>query len=682
VKVLNWAQILQSHPILCSLHEQGVQWLLGRETSTERNYEPGAVILQEGEAGDSIFLIGSGSVEAVVSAEGGQTILLSVMREGDTFGEMAFFEGRERSATVKAREACVVLEIEAQAARRLLNERPDIGVKVLLKVSERLRDKNRQMLALFAAEQHARAEAEDANRAKDEFLAMLGHELRNPLGAISTAIHVLDTVGTPDDETARFRAIILRQTQHLSRMVEDLLDVSKTVSGKIPLHRRSEDLRALAMRVLSSFHEAGKTTQHVISLTGEPVRVDGDPTRLEQIVSNLLDNAVRYTPPGGRVEVTVVGEGPDVILKVRDTGIGIPPDMLTRIFRPFVQAHQTLDRSEGGLGLGLALVQRLVELHGGSVSASSAGPNRGSEFVVRLPRNPEATATPPSTRPESLPQRARHILLVEDNPDFRTGLRTLLELWGHRVEEAANGEDGLEIIRASHPEIVLVDLGLPDLDGYAVARSARCAPGGDAIVLIAITGYGRPEDRCRAEEAGFNAHLTKPIEVEELAQILSRAGDAQADQQHEGARLDSPGVGARGSPGVRMAVLQKSVLIVDDDPSIRSLFKEALGQQGYSTIVCGDGYEAFDFARAVVPHLVILDLRMGRGSGGVFLDYLSSSNSPILRQIPVLIVSGYLGEERGHDEGLTIVGRMEKPVALDRLVETVRDLIGGGTLVG
>ena len=302
---------------------------------------------------------------------------------------------------------------------------------------------------------------------------------------------------------------------------------------------------------------------------------------------------------------------------------------------------------------------------------------------MRLPRISEATATPQSTGPASFPQRARHILLVEDNPDFRTGLRTLLELWGHHVEEAANGKHGLEIVRASHPEIVLVDLGLPDLDGYAVARSVRSAPGGDAIVLLAITGYGRPEDRCRAKEAGFNAHLTKPIEVEELAQILSRAADAHADQQHEnreGTRPDSPG--ASGGPSVRMAARHKSVLIVDDDPSIRSLFKEALGQQGYSTIVCEDGHEAFDFARTVVPHLVILDLRMGRASGGVFLDYLGSSDSPILRRIPVLIVSGYLGEERAHDEGLTIVGRMEKPVALDRLVETVRDLIGGGTPVG
>jgi CheY-like chemotaxis protein len=265
---------------------------------------------------------------------------------------------------------------------------------------------------------------------------------------------------------------------------------------------------------------------------------------LEQVVSNLLDNALKYTPPGGRVEVTILAEGTDAVLRVRDTGVGIPQDMLPRIFDLFVQANQTLDRSEGGLGLGLTLVRRLVELHGGSVSASSAGPNGGSEFVVRLPRISDTTATPRPVGPESLPPPARHILIIEDNRDFRNALRMLLELWGHRVEEAANGGRGLEIVRASRPEIVLVDLGLPDIDGHAVARSARSAPGGDAILLVAITGYGQPEDRRRAKEAGFDAHLTKPIDARELAEVLSRAADAEAvghqPEDREGARADQP----------------------------------------------------------------------------------------------------------------------------------------------
>jgi signal transduction histidine kinase/ActR/RegA family two-component response regulator len=523
VKTLNWARLLQYHPILSSLGDEHRQWLLSDEVSTERSYEPGAVIVHAGEVGDSIFVIGSGAVEAVLSAEGGQTIPLSVMREGDWFGEMAFFEGKPRSATVGVREACVVLEIKAQEARRLVEEHPDIGLKIMLKVSERLRSKNAQILALFRAEQHARAEADDANRAKDHFLAMFGHELRNPLGAISTAIQVLDRLGEPDDPAARFRGIISRQTQHLSRLVEDLFDVSKIVTGKIVLHREPMDLRGLAVRMLSSFHEAGKTIDHEIALTGGPATVNGDPTRLQQVVSNLLDNAVKYTPAGGRIELTVVAEGSDAVLRVRDTGVGISSDMLPRIFLPFVRANHPLDRSERGLGVGLALVKRLVELHGGTVTVSSAGPDRGSEFVVRLPRVSDATAPPPPARAERLPHRARHIVLIEDNRDFRYGLRRLLELWGHRVEEAATGGRGLELVRASRPEIVLVDLGLPDLDGYAVARSVRSAPGGNVILLVAVTGYGRPEDRRQAEEAGFDAHLTKPVNAEELAKILSRA---------------------------------------------------------------------------------------------------------------------------------------------------------------
>src|SRR5262249_11215181 len=255
---------------------------------------------QHGEVGDSIFLMGSGSVEAVLPTTRGQTIPLSVMRTGDSFGEMAFFEGKPRSATVRVREACVVLEIKAQEARRLVDGHPDIGLKILLKVSERLRNKNEQITTLFAAEQHARAEAEDANRAKDQFLAMLGHELRNPLGAISTASHVLDRLGEPDDKAAQFRGIIIRQTQHLTRLVEDLLDISKIVTGKIALHKEPVDLRGLAVRMLASMHDAGKTTEHEIALTGGSVMVNGDPTRLQQVVANLLENAVKYTPSGGR----------------------------------------------------------------------------------------------------------------------------------------------------------------------------------------------------------------------------------------------------------------------------------------------------------------------------------------------------------------------------------------------
>ena len=514
MKVFDWAELLRHHPILSSLDEKHVHWLVSEDVSTERTYEPGAVIFREGDEGDSIFLIGSGSAEAVLGDGRGQSILLSLMRRGETFGEMALFEGRPRSATVRARDACVVLEIQGQELRRLVDARPDIEFKVLLPVSERLRSKNEQLLAL-----HLKA-VEGANRAKDEFFAMLGHELRNPLGVISAAVHVLNDRGDPDDRTARLREIIARQVQHLSRLVDDLLDVSKLVARKLPLERRTENLRELAERTLFSFRALERATKHAISLAGESLWVNGDPTRLEQVVMNLLDNAVKYTPPGGRIDVSIAREGDDAILRVRDTGVGIPPDVLPLIFDPFVQANRSPDRPEGGLGLGLTLVKRLVELHGGTVSASSGGLNRGSEFVVCLPLALHVSAAPEPAEARAASQPARHILIVEDNPDVREILRMLLEGWGHRVEEAETGERGLEIIRHSRPDVVLVDIGLPDLDGCSVARAARSARGGDALLLVAVTGYGGAADRRRTSEAGFDAHLTKPVDASELARIL------------------------------------------------------------------------------------------------------------------------------------------------------------------
>jgi len=516
VKAFDWAGLLRRHPLLSGLDDRHLSWLVSDEVSTERTYEPGSVIFREGdEGGDSIFLIGSGSVEAVLGDGRGQTILLSLMRSGEIFGEMAFFEGLPRSATVRARDACVVLEIEGQPLRRIADAQPDLEFNVLLTVSERLRSKNEQILAL-----HLKA-VESANRAKDEFVAMLGHELRNPLGVISTAIRVLNTYDA-DKRTARLREIISRQTQHLSRLVDDLLDVSRLVSGKLTLERRPENLRELAERTLASFRELGRAKYHVISVRGEPSWVNVDPTRLEQVVGNLLDNAVKYSPPGGRIEVSIASEGGHAILSVRDDGVGIAPDALASVFDPFEQGKRASSgRSEGGLGLGLTLVKRLVELHGGTVTASSPGRNRGSEFVVRLPLAPQSLVASGPDRARPASQRPRQVLIVDDHPDFRDVLRMLLEAWGHQVEEADTGKRGLEMLEHSHPDVVLLDIGLPDLDGCTVARAVRSSRGGDDCTLVAITGYGAVADRHRTSEAGFDAHLTKPFDEDELARIVA-----------------------------------------------------------------------------------------------------------------------------------------------------------------
>ena len=516
MKSFDWAQLIQRHPLLGGLDARHVRWLVSDEVSAERGYAPGALIFREGDEGDSVFLVGSGSVEAVLGDGRGESILLSLMGPGETFGEMAFFEGTPRSATVRARDACLVLEIQGQQLRRLADERPDIEFKVLLTVSERLRRKNAQLLAL-----HLKS-VEAESRAKDEFFATLGHELRNPLAVISAAAHVLHHHESLGERAGRLAEVVARQSRHVSRLVDDLLDVSKLAAGKLTLEKRSEDLRELAQHTLASFLGTSRGTRHAISVSGDSVWVDGDATRLEQVLTNLLDNAVKYTPSGGRVDVSVTSEGTDAILRVRDTGVGIPPDALPRIFEAFVQAERGEKSSEGGLGLGLALVKRLVELHGGSVSASSAGPDHGSEFVVRLPRAAAGAAVAagaPASRPA--PPAGRRVLIVDDHPDVREVLRHLLEAWGHRVLEAECGARGIEVVEESRPDVVLVDLGLPDLDGCAVARAVRASRGGEDYVLIAVTGYGTAADRRRTEEAGFDAHLTKPLDETELSRILA-----------------------------------------------------------------------------------------------------------------------------------------------------------------
>jgi signal transduction histidine kinase/ActR/RegA family two-component response regulator len=374
---------------------------------------------------------------------------------------------------------------------------------------------------ILARERLARSEAEAASRAKDEFLAMLGHELRNPLGAITSAVGVLD--GTErDPRTAQPRGIIVRQVRHLVRLVDDLLDVARLTSGRIELRRQPVDLGRLAEESVTMLRATGHG--HRISVSTAPAIVDADPVRLGQIVTNLLDNAVKYTPPEGQVSVTVTSEADQAILRVRDTGVGIGPELLPRVFDLFVQADRSLDRSKGGLGLGLTLVRRLVHLHGGRVSAHSEGIGRGSEFTVTLPLRQGAAEPERPEAPAGLGRR--RVLIVEDHEDARDSLRLLLTEEGHEVEVARDGPEGLDKLRRWRPEIALVDIGLPGLDGYRLAAAARSDPGTRHIVLVAVTGYGQPEDRRQAAAAGFDEHIVKPVTLEMLRRAMARAGVA------------------------------------------------------------------------------------------------------------------------------------------------------------
>jgi signal transduction histidine kinase/ActR/RegA family two-component response regulator len=368
-----------------------------------------------------------------------------------------------------------------------------------------------------------------ASRAKDQFIAMLGHELRNPIAAVRQAVNALERQGPPDAPTAALHGIIDRQTRHLARLVDDLLDVARLTSGKIALRREPLDLRQAVERCLATL--AGARPARDVAVAGDGVVVDADSTRLDQIVGNLLDNALKYTGAGDRIDVTIRRADGLGRVSIRDTGIGIAPETLARIFEPFAQSEQPIDRERGGLGLGLTLVHRLVALHGGGVSVTSPGPGKGTTAELWLPLAAAAAPRPAAVgSPAASGPRPRSVLIVEDNADVSEALRWLLEAAGHSVWTARNWREALDLAHRSSPDVALVDIGLPEVDGYEVARRLRATPRGAGLRLVALTGYGRPEDRRRAREAGFEVHLVKPVEPEDLLRLLAVEGPLREDQ--------------------------------------------------------------------------------------------------------------------------------------------------------
>ncbi|HET9681989.1 MAG TPA: ATP-binding protein, partial [Candidatus Limnocylindrales bacterium] len=372
---------------------------------------------------------------------------------------------------------------------------------------------------LSDAEKAARATAEAASRAKDEFLAMLGHELRNPLGAITTALRVVDQCGLADDRGTRAREIIGRQMGSLVRLVDDLLDVGRLTTGKIALARAPVDLAAVVRRGVTAVTSEDSLAR-IECRAAEPVWMQADETRLEQIVSNLLGNALKFTPPDGRIVVEVWAAGGEAILRAEDTGMGIPPDLLPRIFDLFVQGETELHRPRAGLGIGLTLVRRLVDLHGGHVEAASGGLGLGSVFTVRFPLAAPAVEAAAALPAVTSAAARRRVLVVEDSDDAREMLRYLLERAGHEVYGAADGATGLERALSLGPDVAVVDVGLPGLDGYELARRIR-ASGRSEMYLVAVTGYGQSEARQRGLEAGFDAYLTKPIAPDRLIEVIA-----------------------------------------------------------------------------------------------------------------------------------------------------------------
>jgi len=366
-----------------------------------------------------------------------------------------------------------------------------------------------------------------AHRRKDEFLGVLGHELRNPLSPLSNTLHVLASRESELPESVR-RAhdTMRRQVQHISRLVDDLLDVSRINEGKIALRRERVDaadaVAQAAANLRPVFDKRGIALR--VARAHGPAWVDADPVRLDQVITNVLNNAAKYTPAGGSVEVTTTLEASRVVVRVRDTGIGIPPEMLSRVFEPFVQAETGRTRAFGGLGIGLTLVQRLVELHGGSVQAESAGAGAGSTFIVTLPLlDASRPVVVPRPAPAAKQVAPRRILVVDDSETAATTMAELLGLWGHQVHVALDGDTALRAISEHPPDVVFLDIALPGMDGYEVCERVRRLPNGQRIRLVALTGFGQDGDRRRAMEVGFDEHVTKPVTPTTLAELLSRA---------------------------------------------------------------------------------------------------------------------------------------------------------------
>lgn len=365
---------------------------------------------------------------------------------------------------------------------------------------------------------------EDANRRKDEFLAMLAHELRNPLAPIRNASEILARKLSGDPQMRKTVNLVKRQVTHLARLVDDLLDVSRITEGRIELRRAPQELAPILAQARESVEPLIREKRHMllVSSSDEPLYVNGDHARLVQSVANVLTNAAKYTDPGGEIRLELQREDAHATIRVSDTGIGIPRELVPRVFDLFVQGDRSLDRSQGGLGIGLSVVKRLIEMHDGSVSAFSEGPGQGSVFEIRLPlidAPADAQIDSPARRIE-----AKRILIVDDNVDAANSLAEMLQIDGHITETVYCGKDALACAFAQPPDVVLLDIGLPDMNGYEVA--SRIRPGLSSVQLIALTGYGQSEDIRRAQAAGFHAHVIKPVDFDALQRIIEKFGSA------------------------------------------------------------------------------------------------------------------------------------------------------------
>lgn len=511
-------------------------------------------------------------------------------------------------------------------------------------------------------------ELREADQRKTEFLGVLSHELRNPLAPIRNSLYILSRAAPDGEQAMRARVVIERQVQHLTRLVDDLLDVTRVSSGKVRLQRERLDLAALARRVtedLRGLFTKNGVELEVVAPTHEDIPVYADPTRVAQVMGNLLQNAVKFTPGGGRTVLTVERSEGFGAISVGDTGMGISQEVMARLFTPFVQSEKTLDRSAGGLGLGLALVKGLVELHGGSVSAHSEGPGKGTTMVVRLPldrrRSPRLTLVRPG--PGAVPPR--RVLIVEDHMDAAESLKEVLELNHHEVEIATNGPDGVRVAQSFKPDVVLCDIGLPGMDGFQVARAIRSDPGVRDTRLIALSGYAQPRDVEQSRDAGFDAHLAKPPDPGSLERVIAetRVGRDGGQDGDDGraTQLD-----------VKRSSLGRVILLVDDDEDLRSTLRDMLDDDRFEVVEASSGNAALDLVRGGLrPDLILLDYRMPGLNGGETYERLRAAGAVAPT---VLITAAQAAPELASRHGIPHF--LGKPFGAEDLLATVSRAVG------
>lgn len=456
-----------------------------------------------GADGSVLTLIGGSAEQAPVAEVRSMLPLLAAAFRGERVAQNA------RASSQVAEEAAARAKALAVSLDRV---RHDLG-EALMKAN-----------ATSAENARLYQEVRDADLRKDEFLAMLGHELRNPLAPIQNALQIMKIAASDPIIMERAREISERQVRHLMRLVDDLLDVSRITRGKIRLRKSPVELSTIITNAIETSRPLIESRRHELTITYPPesIQVDADPVRLAQVLMNLLNNAAKYTEEGGNIWLTAETEGQMAQISVRDTGVGIAPDLLPKVFDLFTQIDRTLDRSQGGLGIGLTLVRRLIEMHGGDVRVYSAGPDRGTEFIVRLPIL-RATTTVPVARKRGSPRHSvrNRILVVDDNIDAAKTLAALLRLSGQEAQTAHEGAAAIEIARSWRPAMILLDIGLPGMDGYAVASRLQSDEQTKGIRLVALTGYGQEEDRRRTTQAGFERHFVKPADIAQILELLS-----------------------------------------------------------------------------------------------------------------------------------------------------------------